>query len=179
MIKAYLEKHPYMVNSPKDTIKRLARYYALELRADQIWNGGKALYVAGIDGMVKIGLGEQPIKRLSKIGFNLFNPSHKIALFAMPDNVYPFRCEQLAHYYAKQATKRQGIEPEYYQFTDQEYLDNLGFIPTSGQSEFFAVTFKQAVGCASMARNNLESGKREFKTMSSIYSFYNQTTEAA
>ena len=172
MIKAYLKEFPHMQKASKDTIKACARYYALNLRQKQVINGSKVLYVCGIDGMVKIGLGVEPLDRLNTVGFNLYNLKFKVALFAIPENVYPFRCEQLAHFYAEQAMIKKGIEAKYYQFTEEEYLDKLGFVPTSGQSEFFDVTFKQAVGCASMARNNLESGKRKFKTMSSIYNFY-------
>ena len=172
MIKAYLERYPFMQTYPIERIKAGARYYALELRQKQVMNGYKVLYVCGIDGMVKIGLGVKPLQRLATVGFNLYNPKFKVAFFAMPENVYPFRCEQLAHFYAEQAMKRKGTPVYYYQFTDEEYKDKLGFIPSSGQSEFFDVTFKQAVGCASMARNNLESGKRKFETMSSIYKFY-------
>ena len=110
------------------------------------------------DWATKIGISTQPIKRAEQIGFNIYDPKFRIAMFAIPTG-WSSAVEDRAHMFAERIEIRN--HGEYMQRSKGIYRPSkddktFGFKMKSGGTEVYGITYRQAIGAISMARNQVE-----------------------
>jgi len=109
---------------------------------------------------VKIGKSDYPPKRAYTIfGNTVYRKDFFIYMVPVSNYGFVFRVEQLASYFAKRKEKFIPTIP-------------AGIRMTSGSTELFGVSPKQALGMVIMARNIIDGRQKSFNSMSEMYSYY-------
>ena len=113
------------------------------------------------DWATKIGISFHPLKRAEQIGFNIYDPNFRIAMFALPYTIAGnIDVENKAHEFAERIEYRN--HGEYMQrrknriYRPSKDDKTFGFRMRSGGTEVYGITYRQAIGAISMARNQLE-----------------------
>ena len=132
---------------------------ATEKGADEFGRYYQLVYaMTNNDWATKIGISFNPLKRAEQIGFNIYHPNFRIAMFAISTG-WSSAVEDRAHMFAKDIEYRNHWE--YMQRSKGVYRyskddETFGFRMRSGGTEVYGITYKQAIGAISMARNQVE-----------------------
>jgi len=115
------------------------------------------------DWATKIGISFDPLKRAEQIGFNIRDPNFRIAMFAIPDKIASshrksasWHVEHTAHMFATRIERRNNNDHMKRSNGIYRPEEPFGFRMRSGGTEVFEITYRQAIGAISMARNQLE-----------------------
>ena len=116
------------------------------------------------DWATKIGISFDPLKRAEQIGFNIRDPKFRIAMFAIPYNM-AYNSRKSASWHVEHTAQWFAIRIERRNNKDhmkksngiyRPFVEPFGFRMRSGGTEVYGITYRQAIGAISMARNQFE-----------------------